>query len=151
MLIFTGHSRKWHWQPRFEVKRRSGVKLFLLTWKHIQAHLTLGICRPAPDHLYLDNLGLIRPKQKPCVNYLWRCNDFRAAADLHLVSKWGPECRLRFRHVTLVLSSYLPAVLSFQTNNHDFRFRQNPNPLPCQTQRHTTTSLSLSRIPKQVS
>lgn len=39
------------------------------------------------DHLYLHNLGLIKPKQKPCVNYLWRCNDFRAAADSHMVSK----------------------------------------------------------------
>ena len=49
MLNFTGHSRKWCWQPRFEVKRGPGVKHFLLTWKHIQAHLALGVCRrPSP-------------------------------------------------------------------------------------------------------
>lgn len=48
MLIFTGHSRKWCWQPRFEVRKGPRVKHFLLTWKHIQAHLALGICRPPP-------------------------------------------------------------------------------------------------------
>lgn len=67
-----------------------------------------------PDHLYLHNLGLIGPKQKPCVNYLWRCNDFRAAADLHLVSKRGPENRLRFRYVTVVLSPTCPPPFHFR-------------------------------------
>lgn len=105
MLIFTGHSRKWCWQLRFEVRKESGVKHFLLTWKPVQSAPFSWYLSSAPsDHLHLHDLGLFGPKQKPRVNYLWRCNDFRATADLHLVSKWGPENRLCFRHIMAVLS-----------------------------------------------
>lgn len=83
-----------------------GVKHFLLTWKHTGHTLLWDSVVAAADHLYLHNLGFIEPKQKPCVNYLWRCNDFRATADLHLVSKVKLENRLRFRHVTVVLSHW---------------------------------------------
>lgn len=98
MLIFTGHSRKWRWQPRFEVTRGPGVKHFLLTWKHIQAHLALGICRPLPrtictciiwgssspnkSHVLITFEGVMTSGPQPIL--IW-------------FQSWGPESRLHFR------------------------------------------------------
>lgn len=118
MLIFTGHSRKWRWQARFEVevggRGAKGQALPADMKARPSAPCSSYLSCTPLDHLYLHNLGLIGPKQKPCVNYLWRCNGFRAAANLHLVSKWGPGNRLRFRHVAVVLSPlYLSAWRAF--------------------------------------
>lgn len=98
MLIFTGHSRKWRWQPRFEVTSGPGVKHFLLTWKHIQAHLALGICSPLPQtictciiwgssspnktHVLITFEGVMTSGPQPIL--IW-------------FQSQGPESRLRFR------------------------------------------------------
>lgn len=104
MLNFTGLSRKWCWQSRFEVKRGQGSSTSCWHESTLEHTLLSESVVDPTDHLYLHNLGFIGPKQNPCVNYLWRCNDFRTTADLHLVSKVKLENRLRFRHVTVVLS-----------------------------------------------
>lgn len=107
MLIFTGHSRKWRWQPRFEVTSGPGVKHFLLTWKHIQAHLALGICSPLPQTICTCIIwGSSSPNKSHVLITFEGVMTSGPQPILICFQSQGPESRLRFRRPLLLL---LPA------------------------------------------
>lgn len=89
MFIFAFGS--WKCVDSIDSRSGTGQRSSSCCWHESRSQHTLFFVSVVRfwEQLYLHNLGLIGTKQKPCVNYLWRCNDFRARKILHLVSDVG--------------------------------------------------------------